>query len=151
MQDIDGIKRPANKVAPLADTRKKSGIVDFVGRHTRVGIVVAGIVVLGAFAWLYVDARNQIARLSDPALAGALEGEDIVKEIGQRLELPNEKPTLATVNDVTKLQGQDFFKQAKDGDKVLIFPKAGRALLYRPTTHKVIEYSKVNLGDDVKQ
>ena len=58
----------------------------------------------------------------------------------------SEAPTIATVNDITKLKGQAFFADAKNGDKVLIYTKAGKAVLYRPLTNKVIEYSTVNLN-----
>jgi hypothetical protein len=152
-RDIQGIEAasPAAKVSPPASVKPASRAgFGFVTTHLRVIVIVAVLAVAGIFAYLYIDARNQLVRLSDPKLAGQLEGADLVNEIGKSLALPQETPTLATVSDASRLQSQEFFKEAKDGDKVLIFPKAGRALLYRPSTHKIIEYSKVNLGSDVQ-
>ena len=100
--------------------------------------------------WLargYLNTRNELAKAKKAQASDqtGTEAERLVKQIGQNLQLPPETPTLATVTNVGKLQGQEFFKNAKNGDKVLIFQKSGRALLYRPSTQKIIEYSKVEL------
>jgi hypothetical protein len=71
---------------------------------------------------------------------GATEINDIVKKVGALVELPTgETPTVATVSDVTKLRGQEFFAKAQNGDKVLIYAKAQKAYLFRPGTNKIIE------------
>jgi hypothetical protein len=101
---------------------------------------------VGFLAYGYVHTRNQLKAAQNPSQTGQNETQQLVNTIGKFLTLPNETPTLATVNDVSKLQNQQFFKNAQNGDKVLVFPKAGRALLYRPSTKKVIEYSLVNLN-----
>ena len=63
-----------------------------------------------------------------------------VTVIGERVMLPHgERPTLATVTNREKLDGQAFFQKAEQGDKILIYPHASRAYLYRPSTGKIIE------------
>lgn len=63
------------------------------------------------------------------------------------MELPaGEQPTLATVADQEKLKGQDFFSHAQNGDKLLIYPKAKKAILYRPSTGKIIEVTNLTSG-----
>ena len=65
---------------------------------------------------------------------------NVVEKVGKIVELPaNETPSIATVSDVNKLSGQEFFSKAQNGDVVLIYPKAQKAYLYRPTTDKLIE------------
>jgi hypothetical protein len=65
--------------------------------------------------------------------------ERLVKDINKIYELPQEQPTLATVNEKEKLNDQAFFAKAENGDKVLIFAVAQKAVLYRPSTRKLIE------------
>lgn len=55
----------------------------------------------------------------------------------------NETPTIATVSDPKLLKDQAFFTQAEIGDNVLIFVKAGRAVLYRPSVDKIIEITAI--------
>jgi hypothetical protein len=40
--------------------------------------------------------------------------------------------------DTSKLKGQAFFANAKNGDRVLVFTKAQEAVLYRPSTNIII-------------
>jgi hypothetical protein len=100
----------------------------------------------GVLAWKYHQAQQQIAHLSNPQVAADLEVARVVNEVGALVSLPHETPSLATVTDPSRLQDQPFFATAMKGDKVLIFPNAKRAVLYRPSTNKVIESAPVNLN-----
>lgn len=71
------------------------------------------------------------------------ETEELVKQLSKVMVLPEEVPTLATVTDNKKLTGQRFFVKAMNGDKVLIFPLASKAILYRPSSKKIIEVAAV--------
>lgn len=120
-----------------------------VSRNQLIKGAVALILLIG-LGWLimsYIQTRSELEKLStNPQAASEDEATALVNKISAYLTLPDEKPTLATVNDVSKLSGQEFFANAQNGDKVLIFASADRALLYRPSTEKVIEYSKVDLS-----
>lgn len=73
--------------------------------------------------------------------------ENIVLQISQSMELPEgEVPTLATVTDKDKLAEQPFFQKAENGDKVLIYTNSGRAILYRPSTKKIVDVTTVNVN-----
>jgi len=86
----------------------------------------------------YMQTRNKLQ--DDPAQLSAT--------IGKFLELPQgEIPTVASVKDAGKLKGQPFFDHAQNDDKVLIYTKSGKAVLYRPSTKRVVEFSRVNLGN----
>lgn len=71
--------------------------------------------------------------------------EKLIAQIGKLIELPKEEPTVASISDKEKLKNQPFFQNAKNGDKVLIFTKAKKAILYRPSINKIIEVSQINL------
>ncbi|MDB5163918.1 MAG: hypothetical protein JWS12_536 [Candidatus Saccharibacteria bacterium] len=108
-----------------------------------VALLLVSTVVL---SWRYNQARHEVKNLKNPQNSVKQEADALKAKVGQLVDLPAEEPTIAAVSDVTKLQGQAFFAKAQNGDKVLIFPNAARAVLYRPSTNKVIEYAPVNLG-----
>lgn len=82
-----------------------------------------------------------------PQVADAQEIEKLTKTIGAFFTLPEgETPTLATVTDREKLAEQPFFQKAENGDKVLIYSQSGRAVLYRPSSGKIIDVTTVNLN-----
>jgi len=71
--------------------------------------------------------------------------DEVVKQVGKLVLLPSgEQPTLATVSDVAKLQSQPFFSGAANGDKVLVYNKAKKAILYRPSLNKIVEMAPLN-------
>jgi hypothetical protein len=67
-----------------------------------------------------------------------------IQAVGKLMVLPDEVPTVATVTDLEKLKDQVFFKNAKIGDKVLIYLKAQKAILYDSESNKIIELAPLN-------
>jgi hypothetical protein len=74
----------------------------------------------------------------------------LVEEVGKIIELPEEVPTIATVTEIEKVREQKFFARAENGDKVLIFTSAKKAILYRPNEKKIIEVGVVNVDEEIQ-
>ncbi|MCX6766570.1 MAG: hypothetical protein NT170_02205 [Candidatus Moranbacteria bacterium] len=101
------------------------------------------LIIFLAVYFLLAYGKNQ----SDPNLAIQKETKELTDHIGRFMELPTgEQPTLATVTDQDKLKGQDFFAHAQNGDKLLVWPVARKAILFRPSTGKIIEVSNLVSG-----
>lgn len=110
------------------------------------GLLVA--VGLGAGAYFYMQYQQSQTLLKDPAKANVQETIKVVDEVGKIIVLPqNEQPQVATVSDVKKLKEQAFFAQAKNGDIVLIYTKAQKAILYDPKLKKVVEVGPINIAE----
>lgn len=63
----------------------------------------------------------------------------LTEKMSQIAVLPeDETPTVLTISDLTKLHSNPFFKNAKLKDKILIFKKAERIILYDPIGHKIV-------------
>ncbi len=77
---------------------------------------------------------------------------DLISKVGDLYLIPEgEEPTIATVSDPNALRSQLFFISSQKGDKVLIFSKAGKAVLYRPSINKIIEVTPINKNDQTNQ
>jgi hypothetical protein len=57
--------------------------------------------------------------------------------VRKHMLLPDEKPQINTVTDAERFRVEPFYVNAQNGDKVLVFSR--RAILYRPSTDKIIE------------
>lgn len=112
--------------------------------------ILALIAIVAIIAGVYFFNQYQKAQklLGSSTQVNSNEVDEIVKQIGKLIELPKENPTAATVSDVTKLIDQPFFAKAQNGDKVLIYSGAKKAILYRPSENKIIEVSSVSLGQN---
>jgi hypothetical protein len=87
--------------------------------------------------------------LNNPTLAEKEEASAVTIPLARLMELPKkEEPVVVTVLDTNKLKGQQFFANAKNGDKVAIYSKSNKAILFRPSTNKIIEVAPVQMGQN---
>src|SRR4030042_3496038 len=106
---------------------------------------------LALVAVLYFATFQFMKNRQDSNAAAQREIKAITTRIGKFMELPQgEEPTLATVSDREKLKGQQFFLNAKKWDKVLVYPKAKKVILYRPSSGKIIEVANLTSGNRVE-
>jgi hypothetical protein len=120
-------------------------------KPSRIILALVIIVAISAAGYFYIQNKNTQNLLNNPNQASLEESKVVLEKVGKLIELPtNESPTVATVSDVTKLSDQPFFRNAKNGDKVLIYSQAQKAILYRPSLNKIIEVAPVNIGADTK-
>ncbi len=104
----------------------------------------------GAVAGYYYNRyQNAQSVLKNPNLAVEKETKQLINQVGKLLMLPkDETPTVATVTDAPKLKNQPFFKNAKNGDKVLIYVKARKAILFDPKANIIIDVAPVNVASN---
>jgi len=120
-------------------------------------VVTALIILIGTAVFTVVkfqESQKEIQKLSDISTnAGNKEFESILEKVGRHIVLPNdETPTIATVSDVEKLKiNQPFFKNAKNGNRVIVYEKASKAYLYDPIDDKIVDVGSVNLDTTIKR
>lgn len=102
-------------------------------------VTLLSIVGIATSIFLYREWVNTKRLLANPSEASKLEVKELVGRMSKLMMLPDEEPELATVMEEEKLKDQKFFMNAKNGDKILIFTKAQKAILYRPSTHVIID------------
>lgn len=77
------------------------------------------------------------------AQSGVSAVQAVEKEVGRHYLLPtDEQPALVTVEDETKVTSP-FLKQAKNGDKILIYAKAKVVIIYRPSIDRIVAVGPV--------
>lgn len=114
-------------------------------------LVILVLLIFGGASFYFYGKYQEAIKLSD-SIAG-VNTEDANKKtieaVSKLAELPGgEEPTIATVSDVNELSGQEFFKNAQNGDKVLIYSHAKLAYLYRPSSDKIVNIGPVNIPQE---
>ncbi len=120
----------------------------FSKKLTITALVVAIVLAAGVPSYyFYSKYRDAQLRLQNPTAAAEADAKQLVAKIGALIQLPaDEVPTIATVSDREKLKEQAFFANAQNGDKVVIYTKAKKAILYREAINKIIEVGPISFG-----
>lgn len=109
------------------------------------------LLIVGSIAssvYFFMKYKGAVAELGKKSGDPKQEVIAILDKVGKLIDLPtDEEPTVATVTDKEKLKEQKFFSKAENDDKVIIFVKSQKAILYRPAWNKVIEVARVDSID----
>jgi len=112
-------------------------------------IGVALLVVLAAApaVYFYKQYQRDQLRINNPTEYAKEDAQSTVTAVSKLMILPTgEDPTLMQVTDVSKLKDQPFFQNAQNGDKVLVYTQARKAILYRPSVNKIIDVAPINVN-----
>ncbi len=118
---------------------KKETVMVALSRRTImliVGIIVVLVMLLAAIA-LGRDSDNSAAPSS--MNSQDTEAKQLYEKIGKTVLLPvNEIPTVANVSKEELAQQQTGLTDIQENDKVLLFAKSRKAVVYRPSIDKVV-------------
>lgn len=108
--------------------------------------VVIGFIVISCVLGMIFFYNEYQEIKNNPDAISKQETAMLIDDISRLMVLPTgEDPTIATVTDKDKLSSQVFFKDAQNGDKLLAYTVAKKAILYRPSDKKIINIAPFNL------
>ena len=141
----------------LKSSEPKNGIFRRIGRKIlsikKIGpkklsiIILIIIAVAGSYGTVYYYKKYQAKNIDVKAEADK-ETKRLLEALGKLIELPQEEtPTVATITDREKLEGQDFFAQAENGDVLFAYTTSMKAILYRPSINKIINVAPISINE----
>jgi uncharacterized protein HemX len=110
-----------------------------IRRGAKLAFVVVFLVAMGLSYKFYQELRVY----KNPELQAAQqqqEAKQLIQKVGKLIILPSEEtPIVATVNDAKTLATQQaFYKEAVNGDKLLIYTVSQKAILYSPSRNMIV-------------
>ncbi|MCX7997206.1 MAG: LytR C-terminal domain-containing protein [Patescibacteria group bacterium] len=116
-----------------------------------IGVILSTLILAGLPVWyFYSEYSREQQQVLDPNREERVVLAETLERVGKLILLPeNEQPTFATVTRVEDLRGQPFFENARNGDIVLAYNQANKAILYRPSTGKIIDASPIRPNEGV--
>ena len=151
--DTDNTTEPTTQNDPVA--QQEAEVVKSPRIHRKkiylAAAVLLMVLLVGGLIYLLQDRndlKQEVNKLSQTQQPTEDEAAQLNAAVGALIELPSdETPTVATVVDVEKVKDQVFFARAQNGDKVLLYAKSSKAILYRPSTNKIIEVAPIDLSN----
>jgi len=111
----------------------------------KVQLIIGVVVVIIIAGVAYHIHENHLANTGGPSSQSQIN--KTVDEVGQLMLLPTgEQPTLAIVNNAAKYRSVSFFKNAENGDELLVYAQAREAILYRPSINKIIAVAPLSVS-----
>lgn len=124
------------------------------------GLVLVSIFAFSLAAYSYINyseliqqSKNDNVKGINVASMSKEEKAKVVREnFGKIFNINESDPTIATVTDVEKLKkaNPEFYKDAKEGDNLIIITEKKLAVLYRLEENKIINISYVDLSNQSK-
>jgi len=123
----------------MMTTKKK--VLIFISGIVFVGVIIGGI-------YLLFFQNKGIESLTEDQVKQKIKS--VTKEIEKLILLPNEIPSLATVMDADVLKkNQPFYRDAQNGDIVLLYSSERKAIIYNPREKKLVNVGPIIIDEDV--
>ena len=118
-------------------------------------IITIVIALAGISTAVFLYMENQRIKTDPSVLTEATkkaadeEARSLKAKVAKLMQLPSdEDPVVATVSDKEKLKDQPFFKEAENGDRILIFTEAKKAVIYREKDNRLINVGPIAVTSD---
>lgn len=106
--------------------------------------IIAIIFAIGGYVLSYYFYSQNQALKKTPNQIAQEQAIKITAQVAKLMQLPiDESPSVVTVSDKSKVADQPFFKNVENGDALLVYAKNLQAILYRPSTNKIIQVGPV--------
>ncbi len=110
-----------------------------LSRPFMVGLVVIIVVILAAVGFYIFGVTRENAQIPNTANLEVAQVQQLIDNVSKLMDIPEkEAPIMAIVSEAANLKSQPFFKNAQDGDRVMIFKSTKQAILYRASDNKII-------------
>lgn len=108
-------------------------------------------IAVGALIWSFLNywtTSRKLAVLTDPKLASELnqkETDELLEKMRALMIIPKDKnPIVATINDVETLAtNQDFYRNAHNGDRLVIFTASKKAVIYDADDNRIVNVGPI--------
>ena len=109
--------------------------------------LIVGIIIGVGGVWAIGKVTSKPAAGSPVSQVDQTQVKDLIAKVGKLVILPTgEDPVIATINDADGLTKQQvFYKGSINGDVVLVYQKAAKAIVYSPSRNIIVNVGPVVL------
>lgn len=144
---LEKFQTKTKKTPPPQNLSQNNALVKKSLNLPVVALSLSLLLTVGLTGFLFYRYQQSQVELSQAALDNT---PLLLDKVNKLAVLPqDETPSIATISDKTQLPDQPFFNLAQNGDKLLVYANAKKALLYRPSENKIVEMGPINVNSEV--
>lgn len=131
----------------MNESAKKTGVSAQLNpsqkKHVMLLVVGAAVIVIGFLVLLMLPSGD----IAKDGKITEKEAQKVKAEIAKLITTPQEEPVMALVTNADQLiTEQPFYQGVTNGDVLVIYPQARKAILFNPRTNKLVNVGPVNVG-----
>jgi len=135
--------------------KKSSPKKSNIGLLLLILIAVLATIGFGLIFKKYIETKKQLEVATSAEGQKAIvqkEVDDLLGKVGKLIVLPqNEEPTIATITDVEALkQEQSFYTDARNGNRVIIYMQAKKAIIYDEENNILVNVGPIFLNEETE-
>ena len=116
-------------------------------------VVVVALVVFGAVSYFRAgpdsSSNGDLSASSTDNQVAAKEVKSLLAAASQLILIPDEEPTVVTITNAKEAAAQQaFYAGSLDGDKLLVFPQAQKAVIYSPSRKILVNVGPIYFNDE---
>lgn len=114
--------------------------------------LIISVIALAVSFWAFWQSKQKLSVLTNPDQASELNAEQtaqLLEKVKLLAVLPNEPtPVVATINDVETLASrQAFYKDAHNGDKLIVFARSRKAIIFDEKNNRIVNIGPIFYTD----
>jgi hypothetical protein len=143
--EVESFEDRAETVQVMSESVKKS-VLPKKRLKFLIVLVLLALIGGGTYAYFKYHSKASIEKRAQ------VETVRLVKEVRKVMILPEtDVPAVFDIQDPVLLTSQQaFFAGAEKGDKLLVYPQLGKAIIYSPSRHIIVNVGPVTFNDSVK-
>ena len=110
------------------------------------------IIIIALLAFAIYNKFNTTAPAAGEGQLSEKEIKSLVTKVSKLINVPDETPVIATIIKADQLIAeQKFYAGSKDGDYLMVFPTAQKAIIYRESENKLINVGPIVVDPAAQQ
>lgn len=119
----------------------------FKAKKTKILIIGGGVLLVALAAAAFYFYQQYASLKNDPAVQNKATATRITGDVAKVLKVPtDEEPQVALITDPDQLKSQSFYADAQKDDYLIVYQKAGIAIIYREKDRLLVNVDHVQVG-----
>jgi hypothetical protein len=154
---------PIQKVSNLSrpEAPRNDQIREVIPKKSKIGLIILILIAVLATAGFGLMLKKYIETKKQLAIITSVEGQKeiakkevsaLLEKVGKLIVLPlGEEPTVATITDAEALKKeQSFYSDARNGNRVIIYMQAKKAIIYDEEKNILINVGPIFLNEETE-
>lgn len=141
------------RIRSIKNDSSSENVVHTPRKKRRLGKIITFLLFVAviALSWAYYNQKKELDLIKDPQARAEIEKKEVESTISKASKIiilpSDETPQIFTINDAdTAVKEQPAFKGVVSGDKIMLYTKSNKAIIYSPSRSLIVNVLPVTIS-----